>query len=81
MENVFFGERVELGAVAFEGCELFGECGDVVFVANDADHVVACRDAQFGAQGAQHAQIGVSGTKEELRVGFFKYKVFINHSS
>ena len=71
VEDVFFCERVVLGAVMLKGCKLFGECGDVIFVADNADHVVARCDAQFGTQGAQHAQIRVSGTEEELRVGFF----------
>ena len=61
--------------------ELLLERGDVFFVADDADDVVARRDTQFRTQGPQHAQVGVARAVENLRVGLFENQVFIDHAS
>ena len=79
VEQVLFGESVELGAMLFERNKRFFKLCHILFAPHHFDDIVAAHDAKFRAQGSQHPQVRIVGAEKGLRVSLFKDEMFFYH--
>ena len=81
VNDVFFVQTIELGAVSVERGERLFELAHLFFAADDLDDCVARHDSQLREERTQQFDVGVVHAVEEDGIGELDDKVLFYHSS
>ena len=72
---------VVLQQVLTQQAHAFLEAGHFFFVAEQADHVAASYDAQFGVERLEHLEMAVANSEECHRVDVLQYDMLLYQST
>lgn len=81
VEDILLAELVVLQQVLTQQAHAFLEAGHFFFVAEQADHVAASYDAQFGVERLEHLEMAVANSEECHRVDVLQYDMLLYQST